>query len=68
MQHGFNAEILAGTNPHVRMRTPDDSVRFQSTVYAFVRVLDKIVLLARTVRPSFTETGSWASHSVRPES
>jgi len=51
VQHSANAEMAAGTDPYARLRTPDDSIRYQSTIYALVRVLDKVVLLARTVRP-----------------
>ena len=50
MQHSANVEMAAGTDPYMRMRTPDDSIRYQSTTYALVRVMDKTVLLARTVR------------------
>ena len=50
MQHSANVEMAAGTDPYLRARTPDDSIRYQSTTYALVRVLDKTVLLARTVR------------------
>ena len=55
VQHSANAEMSAGTDPYMRSRTPDDSIRYQSTIYALVRVLDKVVLLARTVRIF----GSW---------
>ena len=50
VQHSANVEMAAGTDPYMRMRTPDDSIRYQSTIYALVRVLDKTVLLARTVQ------------------
>ena len=50
VQHSANVEVAAGTDPYMRMRTPDDSIRYQSTTYGLVRVLDKAVLLARTVR------------------
>ncbi len=53
VQHSANAEMSAGTDPYMRSRTPDDSIRYQSTIYALVRVLDKVVLLARTVRILF---------------
>ncbi|KAK9831494.1 hypothetical protein WJX81_002371 [Elliptochloris bilobata] len=49
VQHSANVEMAVGTDPYMRMRTPDDSIRYQSTIYALVRVLDKTVLLARTV-------------------
>ena len=50
VQHSANVEMAAGTDPYMRMRTPDDSIRYQSTIYALVRLLDKVVLCARTVR------------------
>ena len=50
VQHSANVEMAAGTDPYMRMRTSDDSIRYQSTIYALVRVLDKTVLLARTVQ------------------
>ena len=49
VQHSANAETAAGTDPYLRTRTPDDSIRFHSFSFALVRVLDKVVLLARTV-------------------
>ena len=60
VQHSANAEMSAGTDQYMRSRTPDDSIRYQSTIYALVRVLDKVVLLARTVRILF---GSWHTAS-----
>ena len=50
VQHSANVEMAAGTDPYMRMRTPDDSIRYQSTTFALIRVMDKAVLLARTVR------------------
>lgn len=58
----YTALAVNSTNSLAKERTPDDTARLQSCIFAFITAMDKMTLLARTLlQDEWLQVLSWNS-------